>query len=79
LENSVTIRSTRAARMYGRGDLACLASISYTPLLMVVALSDTRTVTDIAIDASARARAAERLQLISGGHFRSYLDSFRSR
>jgi uncharacterized protein len=42
-ENSVTIRSTRAARMYEPG--IWVSRVSPTPLLMVVALSDTITVT----------------------------------
>ena len=52
-ENSVTIRSTRAARMYEPG-IWCLAYLLH-PLLMVVALSDTMTVTDLALAAYERA------------------------
>jgi fermentation-respiration switch protein FrsA (DUF1100 family) len=50
--------------------------VSPTPLLMVVALSDTMTVTDLALAAYQRALEPKRLQLISGGHFAPYLDQF---
>src|ERR1700758_4321499 len=73
-ENSVTIRSTRAARMYEPG--IWVPRVSPTPLLMVVALSDTMTVTDLALAAYQRALEPKRLQLISGGHFAPYLDQF---
>ena len=73
-ENSVTIRSTRAARMYEPG--IWVPRVSPTPLLMVVALSDTMTVTDLALAAYQRALEPKRLQLISGGHFAPYLEQF---
>ena len=73
-ENSVTIRSTRAARMYEPG--IWVPRVSPTPLLMVVALSDTITVTDLALAAYERALEPKKLQLISGGHFAPYLDQF---
>jgi fermentation-respiration switch protein FrsA (DUF1100 family) len=73
-ENSVTIRSTRAARMYEPG--IWVPRVSPTPLLMVVALSDTVTVTDLALAAYQRALEPKRLALISGGHFAPYLDQF---
>jgi fermentation-respiration switch protein FrsA (DUF1100 family) len=73
-ENSVTIRSTRAARMYEPG--IWVPRVSPTPLLLVVALSDTMTVTDLALAAYQRALEPKRLQLISGGHFAPYLDQF---
>ena len=43
---------------------------------MVVALSDTMTVTDLALAAYERALEPKKLQLISGGHFAPYLDQF---
>jgi fermentation-respiration switch protein FrsA (DUF1100 family) len=73
-ENSVTIRSTRAARMYEPG--IWVPRVSPTPLLMVVALSDTMTPTDLALAAYERALEPKRLQLISGGHFDPYLSQF---
>jgi uncharacterized protein len=73
-ENSVTIRSTRAARMYEPG--IWVPRVSPTPLLMVVALSDTVTPTDLALAAYERALEPKKLQLISGGHFDPYLSQF---
>lgn len=73
-ENSVTIRSTRAARMYEPG--IWVPRVSLTPLRMVVALSDTITVTDLALAAYQRTLEPKKLQLIPGGHFAPYLDQF---
>jgi uncharacterized protein len=73
-ENSVTIRSTRAARMYEPG--IWVPRVSPSPLLMVVALSDTMTVTDLSLAAYERALEPKKLQLISGGHFAPYLSQF---
>ncbi|HWD76075.1 MAG TPA: CocE/NonD family hydrolase [Solirubrobacteraceae bacterium] len=72
--NTVTVRSTRAARMYEPG--VWIARVSPTPLLMVVAVDDTITLTDVALDAYARALEPKRLELIPGGHFHPYLSSF---
>lgn len=49
-ENSVTVRSTRAARMYEPGEW--IARVSPTPLLMIVALQDTTTLTDLELAAT---------------------------
>jgi uncharacterized protein len=73
-ENRVTVRSTRAARMYEPG--VWVGRVSPTPMLMVVALNDTITVTDLALAAYQRALEPKRLQLIPGGHFDPYLTSF---
>jgi len=73
-ENSVTIRSTRAARMYEPGIWA--PRVSPMPLLMVVALSDMITLTDLALAAYETALPPKKLQLISGGHFDPYLSQF---
>jgi fermentation-respiration switch protein FrsA (DUF1100 family) len=59
-ENSVTIRSTRAARMYEPG--IWVPRVSPTPLLMVVGLSDTVTPTDLALAAYERALEPKKLQ-----------------
>jgi uncharacterized protein len=72
--NTVTVRSTRAARMYEPG--AWIDRVSPTPLLMVVARNDTITLTDLALAAYERALAPKRLELIPGGHFHPYLSSF---
>ena len=73
-ENTVTVRSTRAARMYEPG--VWIGRVSPTPLLMVVALNDTITLTDLALAAYERALEPKRLELIPGGHFHPYLSSF---
>jgi fermentation-respiration switch protein FrsA (DUF1100 family) len=73
-ENKVTVRSTRAARMYEPG--IWITRVSPTPLLMVVALGDAVTVTDLALAAYERALEPKRLQLIPGGHFDPYTSQF---
>jgi uncharacterized protein len=73
-QNTVTVRSTRAARMYEPG--AWIGRVSPTPMLLVVALNDTITVTDLALAAYERALEPKRLELISGGHFDAYLSDF---
>jgi len=73
-DNNVTLRSTRAARMYEPG--AWVARVSPTPLLMVVALNDTITVTDLALAAYERALQPKKLVTIPGGHFDPYLSQF---
>ncbi|WP_329285492.1 alpha/beta hydrolase [Streptomyces sp. NBC_01455] len=73
-ENEVTVRSTRAARMYEPG--IWVDRVSPTPLLMVVALDDTVTVTDMALAAYERALEPKRLRTIPGGHFDPYTTRF---
>jgi fermentation-respiration switch protein FrsA (DUF1100 family) len=73
-ENTVTLRSTRAARMYEPG--TWVPRVSPTPLLMIVGLHDTITVTDLALGAYERALAPKKLVTIDGGHFAPYLGSF---
>jgi fermentation-respiration switch protein FrsA (DUF1100 family) len=73
-ENEITLRSTRAARMYEPG--LWIARVSPTPLLLVVARDDKLTVADLALAAYERALEPKRLALIPGGHFDPYLDQF---
>jgi uncharacterized protein len=73
-QNSVTVRSTRGARMYEPG--AWIARVSPTPLLMVVAMNDVITVTDLALAAFERALQPKELVTIAGGHFDPYLGQF---
>ncbi len=73
-ENNVTVRSTRAARMYEPG--AWISRVSPTPLLMVVALNDVLTVADLALAAYERALQPKGLVTISGGHFDPYQGQF---
>jgi fermentation-respiration switch protein FrsA (DUF1100 family) len=74
-ENHVTVRSTRAARMYEPGHW--IARVSPTPLLMVVATRDTITLTDLELAAYERALEPKRLVTIEGGHFDPYLSGFK--
>jgi uncharacterized protein len=73
-ENAVTVRSTRAARMYEPG--TWVGRVSPTPLLMIVAMADTITVTDLALAAYQRALEPKKLVTIQGGHFDPYLSRF---
>jgi fermentation-respiration switch protein FrsA (DUF1100 family) len=73
-ENSVTVRSTRAARMYEPG--AWVGRVSPTPLLMIVATRDSITMTDLALAAYERALEPKKLVTVPGGHFDPYLASF---
>lgn len=74
-ENTVTLRSTRAARMYEPG--TWISRISPTPLLMVVASYDTITATDLALAAYEKALQPKRLVMFPGGHFDGYVKYFR--
>jgi uncharacterized protein len=73
-ENDITIRSTRAARMYEPGNW--ITRVSPTPLLLVVARDDRLTAADLALAAYERALEPKRLALIPGGHFDPYLGQF---
>jgi fermentation-respiration switch protein FrsA (DUF1100 family) len=73
-ENTMTLRSTRAARMYEPG--TWVARVSPTPLLMIVGLHDTITVTDLALGAYEQALAPKKLVTIDGDHFDPYLTRF---
>jgi len=70
----VTVRSTRAARMYEPGQW--IARVSPTPLLIVVALRDTVTLTDLELAAFERALQPKHLVTIEGGHFDPYMSQF---
>jgi fermentation-respiration switch protein FrsA (DUF1100 family) len=72
--NVMTVRSSRAARMYEPG--TWIDRVSPTPLLMVVGLQDTVTVTDLALGAYERALEPKKLVTVPGGHFDPYLDRF---
>lgn len=73
-ENEITLRSTRAARMYEPG--SWISRVSPTPLLLIVARDDRLTVADLALAAYERALEPKRLTLIPGGHFDPYLEQF---
>jgi hypothetical protein len=73
-ENTVTVRSTRAARMYEPG--TWISRVSPTPLLMIAGLRDAITLTDQALGAYEQALQPKKLVTIDGGHFDPYLDQF---
>ena len=73
-ENQVTVRSSRAARMYEPGQW--VSRVSPTPLLMVIGLADTITLTDTGLAAYERALQPKKLVTIAGGHFDAYLGQF---
>ncbi len=72
--NEVTLRSSRAARMYEPG--AWVARVSPTPLMLVAAMADAVTLTDLALAAYQRALEPKRLVTVPGGHFAPYLEAF---
>jgi uncharacterized protein len=72
--NEVTVRSGRLARMYEPG--AWIARVSPTPLLMIVALADQITLTDLQLSAYEQALEPKKLATIDGGHFDPYLGQF---
>ena len=73
-DNVVTLRSSRAARMYEPG--SWVARVSPTPLLMIVGLHDTITLTDLALGAYEQALQPKQLITIEGGHFDPYVTHF---
>jgi hypothetical protein len=72
--NEVTLRSVEMFTEYEPG--AYISRISPTPLLMVVAVGDHLTVSDLAIAAYEKAREPKRLELLSGMHFEAYVKDF---
>ena len=72
--NEVTVRSGRLARMYEPG--AWIARVSPTPLLMIVALADHITLTDLELRAYEQALEPKKVVTIDGGHFDPYLKQF---
>jgi uncharacterized protein len=73
-ENRVTVRSSRAARLYEPGTWA--SRVSPTPLLMIVAAEDELTGTDLALEAYERAHEPKSVVLLPGGHFGPYVENF---
>jgi len=73
-ENTVTLRSTHAARMYEPG--MWISRVSPTPLLMIVGLHDAITLTDLALSAYEQALQPKKLVTIDGGHFDPYQARF---
>jgi cephalosporin-C deacetylase-like acetyl esterase len=74
-ENRVTVRSTRAARMYEPGQW--VSRVSPTSLLMIIGLNDTITLADTGLAAYERALQPKKLVTIAGGHFDPYVSHFQ--
>jgi fermentation-respiration switch protein FrsA (DUF1100 family) len=72
--NTVTLRSSFAARMYEPG--TWVSRISPRPLLMIVATDDRVTKTDLELRAYEEALEPKRLVTIAGGHFDPYDAAF---
>jgi uncharacterized protein len=73
-KNEVTVRSGRLARMYEPGHWA--ARVSPTPLLMIVALADNITLTELQLRAFEQMLEPKKLATVEGGHFDPYLKQF---
>jgi uncharacterized protein len=73
-KNEVTIRSGRLARMYEPDHWA--ARVAPTPLLMIVALADNITLTDLQLRAYEQMLEPKKLATVEGGHFDLYLKQF---
>lgn len=71
--NTVTLRSTLEARSYEPG--VWIGEIAPTPLMMVIASDDDITMTDLEVDAYARAGQPKRLVMVPGGHFTPYSEN----
>jgi uncharacterized protein len=72
--NEVTLRTIEYGFGYEPG--AYIGLISPTPLLMIVAVNDHLTVSDLALAAYERAFEPKRLVLMPGGHFDAYVEMF---
>src|SRR6185437_4315992 len=66
-KNEVTIRSDRLARMYEPDHWA--ARVAPTPPLMIVALADNITLTDLQLRAYEQMLEPKKLATVEGGHF----------
>lgn len=72
--NEVTLRSVEMFWEYEPG--AYVQWVSPTPLLIVTAVGDHLTVSDLAIEAYEQAREPKRLAILPGGHFDAYVAGF---
>lgn len=72
--NEVTLRSVEMLGEYVPADF--VEYISPTPLLLLPAVNDVLTPTDLAIGAYERARAPKRIEILPGGHFDIYTKGF---
>jgi fermentation-respiration switch protein FrsA (DUF1100 family) len=72
--NEVTLRSVEMLGEYVPADF--IGYISPTPLLMLPAINDVLTPTDLAIIAYEKARAPKHIEIMPGGHFDMYVENF---
>jgi fermentation-respiration switch protein FrsA (DUF1100 family) len=72
--NEVTLRTIEYGFGYEPG--AYIGLIAPTPLMMIVAVKDHLTVSDLALAAYENAREPKRLVLLPGGHFDAYVEGF---
>jgi hypothetical protein len=72
--NEVTLRSVELFTEYE--PISYVPYISPTPLLLMPALNDVLTPTDLAIGAYEKAREPKKLEILPGGHFDAYVDGF---
>jgi fermentation-respiration switch protein FrsA (DUF1100 family) len=72
--NEVTLRTIEYGFGYEPG--AYIGLIAPTPLMMIVAVKDHLTVSDLALAAYENAHEPKRLVLLPGGHFDAYVEGF---
>lgn len=74
--NEVTLRSVEMFTEYE--PISYAKYVSPTPMMIVVALGDVLTVSDLALEAYEEALAPKRLVTLSGGHFNAYTGDFEA-
>ncbi|MDP1520591.1 alpha/beta hydrolase [Porticoccus litoralis] len=74
--NEVTLRSVEMFTEYE--PISYARYISPTPFMMIVALDDVLTVSDLALEAYEEALGPKRLVTLSGGHFDAYVNDFEA-
>ncbi|WP_461518087.1 alpha/beta hydrolase [Porticoccus sp.] len=74
--NEVTLRSVEMFTEYE--PISYARYISPTPFMMIVALSDVLTVSDLALEAYEEALGPKRLVTLAGGHFDAYVNDFEA-
>lgn len=72
--NEVTLRSVEMFTEYE--PISYARYVSPTPFMMIVALSDVLTVSDLALEAYEEALGPKRLVTLAGGHFDAYVNDF---
>ena len=75
-KNECTLRSVEMFAEYN--PVAYVPYISPTPLLMLPAVNDVLTPTELAIAAYEKAREPKRIEIPPGGHFDAYVEGFEA-